>query len=248
MARKFFVGGNFKMNGSKASIKQIVESLNAAELPTDVEIVIAPPALYLHWAHDHLKDTKVELAAQNAFPKDNGAYTGEIAAPQIKDVGATWVILGHSERRTIIKESDEFVADKTKHVLEHDLGVILCIGETLEERDAGMTLEVCNRQLDAVCDVIKDWSRIVVAYEPVWAIGTGLAATPDDAQFTHHEIRKHLTEKLGEEQANSIRIIYGGSVNGKNAASFNACADIDGYLVGGASLKPEFIDIVNSRQ
>ncbi|KAK9332275.1 Triosephosphate isomerase [Lipomyces starkeyi] len=248
MARKFFVGGNFKMNGSRASIKKIVEDLNDADLPSDVEVVIAPPALYIHCAKELLKNPEIKVSAQNAFPKPSGAYTGEIAAPQIKDAGADWVILGHSERRTINKESDDFVAEKTAHALENGLGVILCIGELLEERDTGMTLVVCNRQLDAVIDKVKDWSNIVIAYEPVWAIGTGLAATPEDAQSTHSEIRHYLAEKLGEDQASKIRILYGGSVNGKNAKSFNACPDIDGYLVGGASLKPEFIEIIKSRE
>ncbi|KAK9255079.1 Triosephosphate isomerase [Lipomyces tetrasporus] len=248
MARTFFVGGNFKMNGTNASIKKIVEDLNAVDLPSDVEVVISPPALYICWAKELLTNPTVKIAAQNAFPKSSGAYTGEIAAPQIKDAGADWVILGHSERRTIIKESNEFIAEKTAHALENGLGVILCIGELLEERDGGQTLVVCNRQLDAVIEKVKDWSNIVIAYEPVWAIGTGLAATPEDAQATHSEIRKYLAEKLGEDQASKIRILYGGSVNGKNAKSFSACPDIDGYLVGGASLKPEFVDIIKSRE
>lgn len=155
--------------------------------------------------------------------------------------------MGHSERRTIIKESDELVADKTKFALDNGLGVILCIGETLEERNADKTLDVCNRQLDAVVAKVEDWSDIVVAYEPVWAIGTGLAATPEDAQNVHKAIRAHLAEKIGEKAAAAVRIIYGGSANGKNASSFKDKADVDGFLVGGASLKPEFVDIINSR-
>ncbi|KAK9453410.1 Triosephosphate isomerase [Dipodascopsis uninucleata] len=248
MARTFFVGGNFKMNGSKKSIKKIVEGLNEADLPSNVEVVIAPPSLYLDWAKKHLTKPSIELAAQNAFHTGPGAYTGEIAIEQIKDVGAQWVILGHSERRTIIKESDEVIAEKTVYAINNGVSVILCIGELLSEREAGSTLAVCDRQLDAVIEKVKDWSNIVVAYEPVWAIGTGLAATPDDAQNVHAAIRKHLAEKIGEEQASQVRIIYGGSVNGKNAASFKNCGDVDGFLVGGASLKPEFIDIIKSRE
>ena len=213
-----------------------------------VEVVISPPFPYLLWAKEHLTAPTVSVAAQNSFNKASGAYTGEVANAQIKDVGAKWVILGHSERRTIIKESDEFIADKTQFALESGLDVILCIGETLEERNADQTLAVCNRQIDAVVEKVKDWSRIVVAYEPVWAIGTGLAATPDDAQNVHKQIRAHLAEKLGQEAADSIRIIYGGSANGKNAPTFKDKADVDGFLVGGASLKPEFVDIINSRQ
>ncbi|ODV63945.1 triose-phosphate isomerase TPI1 [Ascoidea rubescens DSM 1968] len=248
MARTFFVGGNFKMNGSKESIKSIVEGLNKADLADNVEVVISPPALYLSWAVDHNKKAPlVQVAAQNAFDKLSGAFTGEISVQQIKDVGATWVILGHSERRTIIKESDEFVASKVKFALDNDVKVILCIGETLEERKSGVTLDVCSRQLDAVSKIVSDWSNIVVAYEPVWAIGTGLAATPDDAQETHKGIRDHLVKTIGQEQASQVRILYGGSVTGKNSSEFKDKVDVDGFLVGGASLKPEFINIINSR-
>lgn len=236
------------MNGSLESIKTIVDNLNNAQLDPKVEVVISPPAPYLLWAKEHLKAPTVSVAAQNAFNKASGAFTGEISVEQIKDVGSKWVILGHSERRTIIKESDEFIADKTKFALDHGLGVILCIGETLEERNADETINVVNRQIDAVVEKVKDWSNIVVAYEPVWAIGTGLAATPDDAQNVHKKIREHLAEKLGQEAADKIRIIYGGSANGKNAPTFKDKPDVDGFLVGGASLKPEFVDIINSRQ
>ncbi|ODV90854.1 hypothetical protein CANCADRAFT_44489 [Tortispora caseinolytica NRRL Y-17796] len=246
MARKFFVGGNFKCNGSLASIKTIVDGLNQADLPSDVDVVIAPPAPYLHWAKEHITGN-VAIAAQNIYDKESGAYTGEISVSQIKDVGATWVILGHSERRTLLSESDEFVASKTKFALDNGVSVILCIGESKEEREAGKTLEVCNRELDAVVAVVKDWSNIVIAYEPIWAIGTGLASTPEDAQETHKGIREHLAKVLSPEQSEAIRILYGGSVNGKNATSFKDCPDIDGFLVGGASLKPEFVDIIKSR-
>lgn len=235
------------MNGSKESIKAIVDNLNTAKLADNVEVVISPPFPYLLWAKEHLTAPTVSVAAQNSFTKASGAYTGEVSVEQIKDVGAKWVILGHSERRTIIKESDEFIADKTKFALDNGLGVILCIGETLEEREAGKTLDVCNRQLAAVIEKVKDWSNVVIAYEPVWAIGTGLAATPEDAQNVHKQIRQFLASKLDQAAADSIRIIYGGSANGKNAASFKDKADVDGFLVGGASLKPEFVDIVNSR-
>lgn len=211
------------------------------------EVVISPPFPYLLWAKENLKAPTVSVAAQNTFNKGNGAFTGEVSVEQIKDVGAKWVILGHSERRTIIKETDELIADKTKFALDNGLDVILCIGETLEERNADQTLAVCQRQLDAVLAQVQDWSRIVIAYEPVWAIGTGLAATPDDAQSVHKSIRAHLAAKLGQESADKIRIIYGGSANGKNAPSFKDKADVDGFLVGGASLKPEFVDIINSR-
>lgn len=236
------------MNGSLESIKSIVDRLNESKLSDSAEVVIAPPAPYLYWAVQHNKKApKVEIAAQNAYNKASGAYTGEISAESLKDIGVQWVILGHSERRTILKESDEFIASKTKFALDNGVKVILCIGETLEERKAGATLKVTARQLKAVSDIVKDWTNIVVAYEPVWAIGTGLAATPEDAEETHVGIRKQLAETIGADQAEKTRILYGGSVNGKNASTFKDKKNIDGFLVGGASLKPEFVDIVNSR-
>lgn len=235
------------MNGSKESLTQIVDTLNKADLPANVEVVIAPPAPYIPLVVSENTQKTVEVSAQNVFDKASGAYTGEISPQQLKDLGATWTLTGHSERRTIIKESDEFVADKTKFALDSGIKVILCIGETLEERKAGVTIEVCARQLDAVSKIVSDWTNIVVAYEPVWAIGTGLAATPEDAQDTHKDIRAHLTKTIGAEQAEKVRILYGGSVNGKNAPEFRDKADVDGFLVGGASLKPEFIDIIRSR-
>lgn len=211
------------------------------------EVVLLPPAIYLEYATELAKNG-IEIGAQNAYVKASGAFTGENSVDQIKDVGATWVLLGHSERRTIFKESDEFVAEKVKLALEKGLKVILAIGETLEERKAGITNSINERQLSAVIELVKDWKNIVIAYEPVWAIGTGLAATPDDAQATHKSIRDFLASKLGAEAAESIRILYGGSANGKNAVTFKDKVDIDGFLVGGASLKPEFVDIINSRE
>ncbi|ODV83504.1 hypothetical protein CANARDRAFT_29950 [[Candida] arabinofermentans NRRL YB-2248] len=247
-ARTFFVGGNFKMNGSKASIQKIVEDLNAADLPSNVEVVIAPPAPYLAWAVEHNKKSTVSISAQNCFDKSSGAYTGEISPESLKDLSVPWVILGHSERRTIFKETDELIASKTKFALDSGLKVILCIGETYEEKQAGETLNVCKRQLQAAVDVVSDWTNVVVAYEPVWAIGTGLAATAEDAQAIHKEIRDFLATTAIGSQAEGVRILYGGSVNGKNAVDFKDKADVDGFLVGGASLKPEFINIIKSRE
>ena len=235
------------MNGTKESITKIIDNLNKADLPKDVQVVIAPPAPYLSLAVAENKQSTVAVATQNVFNKASGAYTGEISPEQLKDLGATWTLTGHSERRTIIKESDEFIAEKTKFALDSGVSVILCIGETLEERKAGITIDVCARQLDAVSKIVSDWTNIVVAYEPVWAIGTGLAATPQDAQDTHKEIRAHLAKTIGAEQAEKVRILYGGSVNGKNAPEFKDKVDVDGFLVGGASLKPEFVDIIKSR-
>lgn len=247
MARTFFVGGNFKLNGSKKSIKEIVERLNKASLPQNVEVVLCPPAPFLDYTVSLVQKPQISVGAQNAYTKASGAYTGENSVDQIKELGVKWVILGHSERRSYFHECDKTVADKTKFALGQGVGVILCIGETLEEKKAGKTLEVVERQLNAVIAEVKDWSNVVIAYEPVWAIGTGLAATPEDAQEIHHSIRKFLASKLGDKVAQETRILYGGSANGANASSFKDKADVDGFLVGGASLKPEFVDIINSR-
>jgi triosephosphate isomerase len=249
MARTFFVGGNFKMNGSKASIQTIVENLNQNELPSNVEVVLCPPAPYLSWTVDQNKQSTVSVGAQNCYIKESGAYTGEISPLAIKDCGAQWVILGHSERRTIFNESDELVAEKTSFAIKNNLNVILCIGESIDEKKAGKTLDICKRELAAVIKAVNpnDWSKIVIAYEPIWAIGTGLAATSQDAQDIHFDIRTYLKSEIGE-IADNVRILYGGSANGKNAPEFKDKPDVDGFLVGGASLKPEFVDIIKSRQ
>ncbi|SCU89250.1 LAME_0E02718g1_1 [Lachancea meyersii CBS 8951] len=247
MARTFFVGGNFKLNGNKQSIKEIVERMNEAPLAKDVEVVLCPPAPYLDYATSLVTKSQVSIGAQNAYFKAAGAFTGENSVEQIKDCGAKWVILGHSERRTLFGEDDKLIAEKTKFALDQGLGVILCIGETLEEKKAGSTLKVVETQLDAAIEQIKDWTNVVVAYEPVWAIGTGLAATPEDAQDIHAHIREYLAKKVSAEVAEQTRILYGGSANGSNAVTFKDKKDVDGFLVGGASLKPEFVDICNSR-
>ncbi|KAK6439110.1 triosephosphate isomerase [Oleoguttula sp. CCFEE 5521] len=246
MPRQFFVGGNFKMNGTIDSIKSIVHHLNDAKVSSDIEVVIAPPALYLLLTREHLRKG-IEVAAQNLFDQPNGAFTGEISAAQLKDSGITWALVGHSERRTLLQESDEFVAKKTKSALDGGIGAILCCGETLEQREGDKTMEVVIRQLSAVASSVKDWSKIVVAYEPVWAIGTGKVATTEQAQEVHKGIREWIGKELGSEAAEKTRIIYGGSVSEKNCKELAKAEDIDGFLVGGASLKPAFVDIINAK-
>jgi len=176
MPRKFFVGGNFKMNGTITSIKSIISNLNSATVDPDTEIVIAPPSLYLLLAREHLND-KIEVASQNVFDKPNGAFTGEISVEQLKDSGITWTLVGHSERRVICREDDGLVARKTEAAIEGGLGVVLCVGESLEEREAGKTIEVVTRQLGAVAERVgkESWGGIVVAYEPIWYAGNSLA-------------------------------------------------------------------------
>jgi len=244
MARQFFVGGNFKSNGTVESIKAIIDNINRAELK-GAEVVVSPPALYLLLAQSILRP-EVKVAAQNIFDKGNGAYTGEISAHQLKDAKVDWVILGHSERRSIFAESDQFVASKTKAALHAGLSVILCCGESLEEREKGVTVEVVTRQLKAVADVVEDWSNIVIAYEPVWAIGTGKVASTEQAQEAHKAIRDWLKQAVSDEAAEKTRILYGGSVTEKNSPELAKQPDVDGFLVGGASLKPAFVDICNS--
>lgn len=235
------------MNGTIKSIKEIISNLNNAKLDPNTEVVIAPPSLYLLLAREHLRQG-LEVAAQNTFDKPSGAFTGEISADQLKDSGITWTILGHSERRVILQEDDQFVASKTKAALDCGLGVILCCGESLEQREANKTIEVVTTQLKAVADKVKDWSKIVVAYEPIWAIGTGKVATTEQAQEVHQAIRAWLKKAVSDEAAEKTRILYGGSVTEKNCGELAKQPDIDGFLVGGASLKPAFVDIINSNQ
>ncbi|KAI9733176.1 MAG: triosephosphate isomerase [Claussenomyces sp. TS43310] len=251
MARQFFVGGNFKMNGSVESIKKIIAHLNEAKTDEKTEVVIAPPALYLLLAREHLKPG-FEVAAQNVFDKPNGAFTGEISVDQLKDSGITWTLLGHSERRVILQEDDGFVASKCKFALDGGIGVILCCGESLEQRERNETIQVVTSQLGAVAKALGSkaeeyFKKIVIAYEPIWAIGTGKVATSAQAQEVHAAIRKWLSTAVSETSAAEVRVIYGGSVSEKNCKELATQQDIDGFLVGGASLKPAFVDIINSR-
>jgi triosephosphate isomerase len=186
---------------------------------------------------EHLR-SGIEVAAQNVFDKPNGAFTGEISVDQLKDSKITWTLLGHSERRVVLQEDDSFVASKTKAALDGGLGVILCCGESLQQREANETVAVVTAQLKAVADKIQDWSKIVIAYEPIWAIGTGKVATTEQAQEVHEAIRAWLKKEVSEKAAEETRIIYGGSVSEKNCKDLSKQKDIDGFLVGGASLKP----------
>ncbi|KAL6213149.1 hypothetical protein ACLB2K_012596 [Fragaria x ananassa] len=243
---KFFVGGNWKCNGTKDLISKLVSDLNSAKLEPDVDVVVAPPFLYLDQVKSSLTD-RIEISGQNSWVGKGGAFTGEISVEQLKDIGCKWVILGHSERRHVIGEDDQFIGKKAAYALNEGLGVIACIGEKLEEREAGKTFDVCYEQLKAFADAVPSWENIVVAYEPVWAIGTGKVASPQQAQEVHVAVREWLKKNVSAEVASKTRIIYGGSVNGGNSAELAKEEDIDGFLVGGASLKgPEFATIVNA--
>ena len=215
-------------------------------------------------AVEALDAKRFKVAAQNAwveytlqdpthhYDSDTGAFTGEVSAEMLEDLDVPWVILGHSERRTLMGEDNVTVGKKVAHARYHGLSVIVCVGESLEERESGETLDVIFAQLRAVADEIDDrehssWgSQVVIAYEPIWAIGTGKVATPEQAQETHAAIRKWIAKECGQGVADAIRIQYGGSANAKNAPDLSAQPDIDGFLVGGASLKPEFADIVKA--
>ncbi|XP_042441089.1 triosephosphate isomerase, chloroplastic-like [Zingiber officinale] len=243
---KFFVGGNWKCNGTKDSIRKLVADLNDSKLENDVDVIVSPPYVYIDVVKQSLTE-RIEISAQNSWVGKGGAFTGEISVEQLKDIGCKWVILGHSERRHIIGEDDQFIGKKAAYALSQNLKVIACIGEKLEEREAGRTFDVCFEQMKAFADSISNWKDVVIAYEPVWAIGTGKVATPEQAQEVHVAVRDWVKKNVSPEVASSTRIIYGGSVNGGNCSELAKQEDIDGFLVGGASLKgPEFATIVNS--
>ena len=240
--RKAFVVGNWKMNGDLVANEHLFTALRAAvdrPMLSQVDIALCPPYPYLGQAAAWLGDTDMSWGAQDVAAWGNGAYTGEISAAMLADLGCKWVVIGHSERRTLLGETDEMVARKIERALEHDIGVVACIGETLEEREQNRTDEVIERQLQAIAAMAAAArpERFVVAYEPVWAIGTGRSASPQQAQAVHLQIRQllaHCGAKFAE-----IRILYGGSVKPANAIQLFAMPDIDGGLIGGASLVAE---------
>ncbi|KAF9044248.1 triose phosphate isomerase [Panaeolus papilionaceus] len=250
MPRQFFVGGNFKLNPATSSAKDsLIESLNKANLDSNTTVVIAPPTIYLIPVQSQVRNN-IKVAAQNCYIKESGAFTGETSPRQLVDAGISWVVLGHSERRTLFFETSEVVAQKTRVAIDTGLSVILCIGETLAEREASKTKEVCQAQLKAVVDLLKeeDWSNVVIAYEPVWAIGTGKVASTQQAQDAHADVRSFIASAVSPNVANNIQILYGGSVTAANCKELAKQQDVDGFLVGGASLKPEFADIINARK
>lgn len=219
--------------------------LNQSSLSTDTEVVVCPSQVHLQTVQSGLR-TDVAVGAQDCWTEGNGAFTGETSADMLTDMGVQWVIVGHSERRGK-GESDAEVAAKAKYSLDKGLKVIACCGEPLESREAGTTNDFVFPQIKAYADVFtkEDWENVVIAYEPIWAIGTGLTATPEQAQDTHAAIRQYLGEIAGADVAANTRILYGGSANAKTAPGLSSKEDIDGFLVGGASLKPEFADIIN---
>jgi triosephosphate isomerase len=237
--RNYLIAGNWKMNGSTAGNQELVAGIAAGAPDSDrVELLVCPPFPYLAAVSDASAGSKVMVGAQNVSEHESGAYTGEVAPSMLLDCGCNYVIVGHSERRTLYGESSGDVADKFKSALGAGLRPILCVGETLEERQADATVAVVDEQLNAVIDAvgIAAFKTAVIAYEPVWAIGTGMTATPEQAQDVHQHIREVLASRDAG-IAESIQILYGGSMKGENAAGLLAKPDIDGGLIGGASLK-----------
>jgi triosephosphate isomerase len=246
-ARTPLIAGNWKMNqGGQDGLEQARGIVAGCRGKRGVDVVVAPPATLLSRLAEVTGDV-VGVAAQNLHQAESGAFTGELSASMLLDAGCGWVIIGHSERRQLFGETDESVREKTAAALAAGLLPIVCVGETLEEREADRTLEVVGRQLDAFSSVIAEQPGVAaVAYEPVWAIGTGKVATTEQAQEVHAAIRKKL-RAVSPELAAKTRVLYGGSVKADNAGGLLACPDIDGALVGGASLKAEsFLAIVDA--
>ena len=241
MLRRLFVGGNWKSNGTLASTKDLVEKvLNPTNINyNSVNVVVAPVALHLNYVKKMIRP-EIKVAAQNISLTSYGAYTGEVAAEQVKDLGLEWTILGHSERRTLYGDSDQVVTGKVKRALSVGLNVIACCGENLTERERGAAFDIIGNQLEAIRPAITDWSKIVIAYEPIWAIGTGKTASPQQAQDVHKFIRGWLKEKVNAQTSAATRVIYGGSVTDANSKELISQPDVDGFLVGGAALKPAF--------
>ncbi|WP_111638130.1 triose-phosphate isomerase [Marinomonas shanghaiensis] len=247
MIRQKIVAGNWKMNGSKESISLLINGLLEME-GSNSEVVVAPSFPYLSQVESLVSGSAIVLAAQNISQEVKGAFTGEVSASMLGDFGVKYVLLGHSERRSLYNEEDEIVASKVKLALEFGLTPILCVGETLAEREAGKTLEVCERQIQAVIDVIgiAAFDNLVIAYEPVWAIGTGLSASAEQAQDVHKAIRAFLAQS-SESVSQKVQILYGGSVKASTSSALFKMPDVDGALVGGASLDAkEFIAIVKA--
>jgi len=247
--RRLLIAGNWKMFKTREEANNLVMTLKAGvrNLEGEVDVVICPPFTALATAGQALAKTQIELGAQNMHFGSEGAFTGEISPLMLKDLGVRYVVLGHSERRSLFSESDQLVNQKIKTALKYNLVPIACVGEWLEQRDAGRHFDVVRGQCEETFAEISrsEIDKVVVAYEPVWAIGTGRTATPEQAQEMHQFIRRWFTDKYGEGIGSKLRILYGGSVKPDNITELAAEPDVDGALVGGASLKAEsFLEII----
>ncbi len=241
MTRQTLIAGNWKMNGDRQFIQELMNGIKDKLDPAwNSAILVCAPSVYMPLVIGLAESSQIKVGAQNLSHEAKGAFTGEISGAMLADIGGQYVLVGHSERRSLYGESSKMVADKYNAALGYDLIPVLCIGETLEEREAGTTMDVVKSQIDAVINHygIEALGKGVIAYEPVWAIGTGKTATPEQAQEVHAEIRSHLAQFDGD-VAEKTQILYGGSMNPTNAEQLLAQVDIDGGLIGGASLKAE---------
>ncbi len=239
--RQPMVAGNWKMNGSSDSVKELIAGIkDGMGSVNNAEVVVCPPAVYIARVSGATDGTSIKVGSQNICDQDGGAFTGEISGAMLKDVGCEYAIIGHSERRALYGESDELIAQRFAAARRNGVKPIFCIGETLEERESGVTNDVCARQIDAVIALegVEALADGVIAYEPVWAIGTGKTASPEQAQEVHAFIRGKIAG-LNSDVAEGLQILYGGSMNPGNAAELLAQPDIDGGLIGGASLKAD---------
>ena len=240
--RQKIVAGNWKMHKNAEETEDLLNEL-IDKIPTDLEqrVIVAPTFVNLSAAADHLEFTNIEVAAQNMHQAEGGAFTGEISASMLKSVGINIVILGHSERRAYFHETDALLANKVDTALKHEMEVIFCFGEELKDRQSGQHFNVVENQLkDGLFHLeASDWKNIILAYEPVWAIGTGETASPDQAQEMHDFIRDTINKKYGNAIAEDVSILYGGSVKPENAAEIFSKPDVDGGLIGGAALKSD---------
>jgi len=248
--RKLIIAGNWKLNNTEKEAVELVTALRNDLVDVNaIDIVVCPVFTVLPVVHDILLESNIGLGAQNVYWEDSGAFTGEISAPLLKDIGVQYVIVGHSERRQYFGETDETVNKRIKAALAHDLTPIVCVGEVLQEREDGKAFEVIQRQCEGAFAGLSaaEMEKLVVAYEPVWAIGTGKTATPDQAQEVHKFIRDLLAKLYDDNVAQTVRIQYGGSVKPENSAELMSQPDIDGALVGGASLKADsFVGIIKN--
>jgi triosephosphate isomerase len=248
--RKKIVAGNWKMHKNAEQTEDLLnELIDKIPFETDVQIIVAPTFVNLSTAVDHLEFVGIDVAAQNMHQAESGAFTGEISADMLQNVGVNIVILGHSERRAIFNETDALIASKVNTALEHDMTVIFCFGEELKDRQSKNHFNVVENQLkDGLFNIqASDWGNVVLAYEPVWAIGTGETASPEQAQEMHQFIREAVRKAYGSDIAEDVSILYGGSVKPENAKEIFSKPDVDGGLIGGAALKSDdFVAIVNA--
>jgi triosephosphate isomerase (TIM) len=246
LTRKVLIGGNWKCNGDSSFIESFHSSLEAFKVDdsSKAEVFVFPPSIHLQSLSK--KYPHIVFGSQNVSAFGNGAYTGELSPLLLKDIGINTTLIAHSERRSFFGDNEEVISAKLKNAEANGMYIVMCIGEKLEERESGNTMKVIISQLETVKHSITNWANIALAYEPVWAIGTGKTASPEQAEEVHAQIREWLAKNISKEVADATRIIYGGSVNGGNSDKLIAQANIDGFLVGGASLKSEFKTIIDS--